>query len=61
MRLFGEKTGMAFQIKDDLFDYSNKNVGKPTGNDIREKKLTLPIIYTLNNCSSSVKKKLFIL
>lgn len=58
MRLFGEKTGMAFQIKDDLFDYSNKNVGKPTGNDIREKKLTLPIIYTLNNCSSSVKKEI---
>jgi octaprenyl-diphosphate synthase len=49
MRLFGEKTGIAFQIKDDLFDYSSENVGKPTGNDIKEKKLTLPLIYTLNN------------
>lgn len=49
MRLFGETTGMAFQIKDDLFDYASENVGKPTGNDIKEKKLTLPLIYTLNN------------
>ena len=58
MRLFGEKVGMAFQIKDDLFDYSSKNIGKPTGNDIKEKKLTLPLIYTLNNCDSSTKKKI---
>ncbi len=58
MRLFGEKVGMAFQIKDDLFDYGSKNVGKPTGNDIKEKKLTLPLIYTLNNCESSIKKKI---
>ena len=58
LRLFGEKVGMAFQIKDDLFDYSNKNVGKPTGNDIKEKKLTLPLIYTLNNCDKSIKKKI---
>ncbi|GMV77550.1 MAG: polyprenyl synthetase [Chitinophagaceae bacterium] len=58
MRLFGEKTGMAFQIKDDLFDYSNNNVGKPTGNDIREKKLTLPIIYVLNNCDAATRKKI---
>ena len=58
MRLFGEKVGMAFQIKDDLFDYGNKNVGKPTGNDIKEKKLTLPLIYALNNCEASVKKKI---
>src|ERR1700704_846310 len=43
MRLFGEKVGMAFQIKDDLFDYGSESVGKPTGNDIREKKLTLPL------------------
>ena len=49
---------MAFQIKDDLFDYGNANVGKPTGNDIKEKKLTLPLIYTLNNCSASLKKQL---
>lgn len=58
MRLFGEKVGMAFQIKDDLFDYGSKNVGKPTGNDIKEKKLTLPLIYALNNCDSSTKKKI---
>jgi len=58
MRLFGEKVGMAFQIKDDLFDYGSKNVGKPTGNDIKEKKLTLPLIYTLNNCDASIKKKI---
>ena len=58
MKLFGEKTGMAFQIKDDLFDYGNENVGKPTGNDIKEKKLTLPLIYTLNNCDVDLKKKI---
>ena len=58
MRLFGEKTGMAFQIKDDLFDYASENVGKPTGNDIKEKKLTLPLIYTLNNVSASAKREL---
>jgi octaprenyl-diphosphate synthase len=51
LKLFGEYTGMAFQIKDDLFDYGDANVGKPTGNDIKEKKLTLPLIYTLNNCN----------
>jgi octaprenyl-diphosphate synthase len=49
MKLFGEKTGIAFQIKDDLFDYGTANIGKPTGNDIKEKKMTLPLIYTLNN------------
>jgi len=58
MRLFGEKVGMAFQIKDDLFDYGTQNVGKPTGNDIKEKKLTLPLIYTLNHCEPSIKKKI---
>jgi octaprenyl-diphosphate synthase len=58
MRLFGEKTGMAFQIKDDLFDYGTADVGKPTGNDIREKKLTLPIIYALNNCDAATKRKI---
>ncbi len=46
------------QIKDDLFDYGNENVGKPTGNDIKEKKLTLPLIYTLNNCDVDLKKKI---
>ncbi|MBK9570440.1 MAG: polyprenyl synthetase family protein, partial [Chitinophagaceae bacterium] len=58
MRLFGEKTGMAFQIKDDLFDYANENVGKPTGNDIKEKKLTLPLIYTLNNTDKETRRKI---
>ena len=58
IRLFGEKTGMAFQIKDDLFDYGKTNVGKPTGNDIKEKKLTLPLIYTLNNCDAFTKRKI---
>jgi octaprenyl-diphosphate synthase len=58
MRLFGEKTGMAFQIKDDLFDYGTADVGKPTGNDIREKKLTLPIIYALNNCDAATRRKI---
>jgi len=58
MRLFGEKVGMAFQIKDDLFDYGTANVGKPTGNDIKEKKLTLPLIYVLNNCDKATRKKI---
>ncbi len=58
MRLFGEKVGMAFQIKDDLFDYGSMDIGKPTGNDIKEKKLTLPLIYTLNNCKADLKRKI---
>jgi len=58
LRDFGEKAGIAFQIKDDLFDYSTANVGKPTGNDIKEKKLTLPLIYTLNNVDKTVRRKL---
>ncbi len=53
---FGEKIGVAFQLKDDLFDYGNKKIGKPTGIDLKEKKLTLPIIYTLNNSSKSKKR-----
>ena len=56
MRIFGEKTGIAFQIKDDLFDYSSDNIGKPTGNDIKEKKITLPLIYTLNNVDKKTKR-----
>ncbi len=51
MREFGELIGTAFQIKDDLFDYSDDKIGKPTGIDIKEKKMTLPLIYTLNHCS----------
>jgi len=58
MKLFGEKVGIAFQIKDDLFDYGKDNVGKPTGNDIKEKKLTLPLIYTLNHLDAATKRKL---
>jgi octaprenyl-diphosphate synthase len=46
---------MAFQIKDDLFDYSEEKIGKPTGIDIKEQKMTLPLIYTLNNCSKKEK------
>ncbi len=58
MKLFGEKVGIAFQIKDDLFDYGNADIGKPTGNDIKEKKLTLPLIYTLNNADAALRRKL---
>lgn len=58
MKNFGEKVGVAFQIKDDLFDYGKDDIGKPTGNDIKEKKLTLPLIYTLNNIDAGLKRKL---
>ncbi|HET6994578.1 MAG TPA: polyprenyl synthetase family protein [Chitinophagaceae bacterium] len=58
MRLFGEKAGIAFQIKDDLFDYASENVGKPTGNDIKEKKLTLPLIYSLNKVDKETRRKM---
>jgi octaprenyl-diphosphate synthase len=58
MAAFGEKVGIAFQIKDDLFDYAAENVGKPTGNDIKEKKLTLPLIYTLNNIDRETRRKI---
>jgi octaprenyl-diphosphate synthase len=58
MKAFGEKVGIAFQIKDDLFDYGTDDIGKPTGNDIKEKKLTLPLIYTLNNIDKSKKREL---
>ena len=58
LRKFGELTGMAFQIKDDLFDYSSEDIGKPTGNDIKESKLTLPLIYTLNQVDRSTRKKI---
>lgn len=56
MRKFGELIGMAFQIKDDLFDYTDDAIGKPTGIDIKEQKMTLPLIYTLNNSTSKEKK-----
>jgi len=59
MREFGENLGIAFQIRDDLFDYENNTlIGKPTGNDIKEKKLTLPLIFALHNSSSSEKRKI---
>ncbi len=55
-RKFGEYCGMAFQIKDDLFDYGEAEIGKPTGIDIKEQKMTLPLIYVLNNCTKAEKK-----
>lgn len=58
MRLFGEKLGISFQIKDDLFDYGHDNIGKPTGIDIKEKKMTLPLIYTLQNVDETTKRKI---
>lgn len=58
MRQFGEYAGVAFQLKDDLFDYGTEDVGKPTGNDIREKKLTLPLIFTLQHAPRDTKRKL---
>lgn len=51
MRKFGELIGIAFQIKDDLFDYGEEKIGKPTGIDIKEQKMTLPLIHVLNHCS----------
>ena len=53
---FGELLGMAFQMKDDLFDYTDAKIGKPTGIDIKEQKMTLPLIYALNNCDKKEKK-----
>jgi len=58
MRLFGEKIGISFQIRDDLFDFGSDDVGKPLGIDIKEKKMTLPLIYALNNANTSDKRKM---
>ncbi|TFF34313.1 polyprenyl synthetase family protein [Mucilaginibacter psychrotolerans] len=58
MRLFGEHIGIAFQIKDDMFDFGTDDVGKPVGIDIKEKKVTLPLIYALNNSSAADKKRI---
>jgi octaprenyl-diphosphate synthase len=58
MGQFGEAVGMAFQIKDDLFDYGGDEIGKPTGIDIKEKKMTLPLIHTLSKVSSSEKSRI---
>lgn len=58
MRLFGEKVGIAFQIRDDLFDFGTDDVGKPLGIDIKEKKMTLPLIYTLNQADRSTRRNI---
>jgi len=58
MHRFGELLGMAFQIKDDLFDYGEQKIGKPTGIDIKEKKMTLPLIHVLNVVSKSEKRNI---
>lgn len=58
MRDFGEKVGMAFQIKDDLFDYGEDEIGKPVGIDIKEKKMTLPLIYALRNADWLEKRRI---
>lgn len=58
LRLFGEKVGIAFQIKDDLFDFGLDDVGKPVGNDIKEKKMTLPLIYALNTVAKPERRKI---
>ena len=58
MKEFGEKVGMAFQIKDDLFDYGDEEIGKPLGIDIREKKMTLPLIYALQKASWFDRKQI---
>lgn len=58
MKLFGEKVGMAFQIKDDLFDYGTAEIGKPLGIDIKEKKMTLPLIHALQNSTWLEKRQI---
>ena len=59
MYRIGQDVGIAFQIKDDIFDYQAKGIiGKPTGNDIKEKKITLPLLYVLNNSQSSERKRI---
>lgn len=58
MRLFGEKIGIAFQIRDDLFDFGSEDVGKPLGIDIKEKKMTLPLIYALDNATKADRKRI---
>ncbi len=57
-RIFGEKVGIAFQIKDDLFDYGQDQIGKPTGIDIKEKKMTLPLIYTLQKTDKATRRRI---
>lgn len=57
-RLFGEQAGMAFQMKDDLFDYGEDEIGKPRGIDIKEKKMTLPLIYALQKANWQEKREI---
>lgn len=56
VKAFGEKIGIAFQIRDDLFDFGDGDAGKPQGNDLKEKKMTLPLIYALNNTDRSTRR-----
>jgi octaprenyl-diphosphate synthase len=58
LRRFGESVGIAFQLKDDLFDYGSDAIGKPTGNDIKEKKLTLPLIFALNHLDRATRREM---
>lgn len=58
VKLMGEKIGIAFQIKDDLFDYEEAEIGKPRGIDIKERKMTLPLIYTLNKVSTADRRRI---
>lgn len=59
MYKIGQDAGIAFQIKDDIFDYQSKGIiGKPTGNDIKEKKITLPLLYILNNAEKTERKRI---
>ncbi|MBL7853782.1 MAG: polyprenyl synthetase family protein [Cyclobacteriaceae bacterium] len=58
MKKFGEAVGMAFQIKDDLFDYGEDEIGKPVGIDIKEKKMTLPLIYALSKAGFWDKRRI---
>ncbi len=58
MRLFGEHLGIAFQIRDDLFDFGDGDAGKPQGNDLQEKKMTLPLIYALQKAEASQRRHL---
>jgi octaprenyl-diphosphate synthase len=58
MKEFGELIGIAFQMKDDLFDFGDEDIGKPKGIDIKEKKMTLPLIWSLNNCSRSERSRI---
>ena len=58
MKMFGLRIGMAFQIKDDLFDFGDDSIGKPVGIDIKEKKMTLPLIYALSKSSWLEKRRI---